>query len=206
MVLRPIYQQKILPNAVYVGGPGELAYWLQYKTMFEEAQISFPVLMPRNFVFYIEKNLQQRIDKLNLKVESFFTEKDKLIKKYVLEQQPFSLEQQKTELKNLFNNIKTELTKLDKTLEASTETEFQKNLKGLENLEQKGIRAIKQKNEQVINQVENTYSKLFPNDIPQERYENFLRFTLNNPTFIDDVKNNTSSFTQEKSVIVLNEV
>ncbi|MFI5141812.1 MAG: bacillithiol biosynthesis cysteine-adding enzyme BshC, partial [Bacteroidia bacterium] len=57
VVLRPMYQQKILPNVVYVGGPGELAYWLQYKAMFDEAKIAYPVLVPRNFIFYLDKNL-----------------------------------------------------------------------------------------------------------------------------------------------------
>jgi len=205
VVLRPMYQQKILPNAVYVGGPGELAYWLQYKAMFEEAKIAFPVLMPRNFIFYLDKNFQQKMQKLNLSTADFFTEKDKLIKNYALSQQPFSLEKEKEALKNLYNTVRTEISKVDKTLEATSEAELQKNLKGLEMLEQKGIRSIKQKNEQAINQIETTYTRLFPNDIPQERYENFLRFCLTNPDFIDDIKNNTSSFVEENAVIVLNE-
>jgi hypothetical protein len=46
---------------------------------------------------------------------------------------------------------------------------------------------------------------LFPNNVPQERYENFLRYALNNPTFIDDVKSNAPSFIKEKGVIVLSE-
>jgi len=73
-------------------------------------------------------------------------------------------------------------------------------------LEQKGIRAIKQKNEQAINQIETIYARLFPNDIPQERVENFLRYCLTNADFVDDVKNNTTSFVTEKAVMVLSEV
>jgi len=94
VVLRPMYQQKILPNAVYVGGPGELAYWLQYKAMFEEAKIPYPALVPRSFVFYLEKSVLQRIEKLNLKAEDFFEAKEVLIKKYALGQQPFSIERE----------------------------------------------------------------------------------------------------------------
>ena len=61
------------------------------------------------------------------------------------------------------------------------------------------------KNEQAINQIETTYTRLFPNDVPQERYENFLRFCLTNPDFVEDIKNNTSSFADEKGVVILSE-
>jgi bacillithiol biosynthesis cysteine-adding enzyme BshC len=206
VVLRPMYQQKILPNAVYVGGPGELAYWLQYKATFDEAKIAYPVLVPRNFIFYLDKNLQQKLQKLNLVTENFFTEKDKLVKSYALSQQPFSLEKEKEGLKNLYNSIRTEISKADKTLEATSEAELQKNLKSLEMLEQKGIRSIKQKNEQAINQIDTIFTRLFPNDVPQERYENFLRFCLTNPDFINDIKSNTLSFIDEKVVVVLSEI
>jgi len=206
VVLRPMYQQKILPNAAYVGGPGELAYWLQYKVMFDEAKIPYPVLMPRNFIFYLDKSLQQKMQKLNLTTEDFFTEKDKLVKSYALSQQPFSLDKEKETLKDLYNSIRTEMSTVDKTLQAASEAELQKALKGIETLEQKGIRSIKQKNEQAINQMETIYARLFPNDVLQERVENFLRYCLTNPDFVDDVKNNTSSFVTEEAVIVLNEV
>lgn len=205
VVLRPMYQQKILPNAVYVGGPGELAYWLQYKAMFDDAQIPYPVLIPRNFIFYLDKPLQQKMQKLNLTTEDFFTEKNKLVKNYALRQQPFSFDKERETLKNLYQTIRTEISKVDKTLEATSEAELQKALKGIEMLEQKGVRSIKQKNEQAINQIETIYARLFPNDVPQERVENFLRYCLTNHNFIEDVKSNTSSFMDEKGVIVLSE-
>ena len=189
-----MYQQRILPNAAYVGGPGELSYWLQYKAMFNEAQIPYPVLIPRNFVFYLDKPLQQKM------------QKDKLVKNYALTQQPFSLDKEKEALKDLYNTIRTEISKVDKTLEAASEAELQKTLKGIETLEQKSIRSIKQKNEQAINQIETIYARLFPNDVPQERVENFLRYCLTNPDFVDNIKNNALSFIEEKAVLVLNEL
>ncbi|MBS1645800.1 MAG: bacillithiol biosynthesis cysteine-adding enzyme BshC [Bacteroidetes bacterium] len=205
VVLRPLYQQKILPNAVYVGGPGELAYWLQYQALFQAYSIPFPVLVPRNFIFYLEKNTAQKIEKLGLKPEDFFEEKDKIIKKYLLLQQPFSLQETKELLKKGYNQLKQEIGALDKTLIAAAEAEEQKNSKGIEALEQKGIKALKQKNEQAIKQIETVYERLFPQHIPQERYGNFLQLALTNPSFIEDIKNNSSSFVLEKEVLLLSE-
>lgn len=189
VVTRPLYQQKILPNAAYVGGPGEIAYWLEYKTMFDAAGIPMPVILPRNFVLYVEKALQQRIEKLNLAVNDFFGDKNKLAKEVALKQQPLDLTAEVEVLKNAFEKIKETLGKADKTLEAATEAELQKNLKSLEALEQKAVRAIKQKNEQSVNQVEVIYGRMFPDGLPQERVENFMRFYLGNPNFIEDTKN-----------------
>ena len=31
--LRTLYQQRIMPNVMYVGGPSEISYWLQVKDM-----------------------------------------------------------------------------------------------------------------------------------------------------------------------------
>lgn len=50
VITRSLYQQQILPNLAYVGGPAEISYWLEYKAMFDHHKIFFPVLIPRNFV------------------------------------------------------------------------------------------------------------------------------------------------------------
>jgi bacillithiol biosynthesis cysteine-adding enzyme BshC len=205
VVTRPLYQQKILPNAVYMGGPGELAYWLEYKKMFSEAAIPLPVLVPRNFILYIDKNTNDKIHKLGLKTDDFFEEKDKLVKKIVLSQNPFSLANEKSELEELYTRIKESVTQVDKTLSASADAELQKNLKSLETLEQKAIRAIKQKSDQLVNQAETIYTRLFPDGKPQERVENFLRFYTGNPHFISSIKQNSGTYLDGKYVTILSE-
>lgn len=45
--LRPLYQEMILPNLAYVGGWGELSYWLQLKGVFDHFGVNFPLLLPR---------------------------------------------------------------------------------------------------------------------------------------------------------------
>jgi len=46
-LLRPLYQEWILPNIVYCGGWAELNYWMQLGELFQAYSIPFPALMPR---------------------------------------------------------------------------------------------------------------------------------------------------------------
>ncbi len=47
-LLRPIYQEWILPNIAYVGGPGEAVYWNQLPAVFEALDLPLPVLKQRS--------------------------------------------------------------------------------------------------------------------------------------------------------------
>ena len=47
-LLRPIYQEWILPNVAYVGGPGEAVYWNQLPAVFEALDLPLPVFKQRS--------------------------------------------------------------------------------------------------------------------------------------------------------------
>ncbi len=72
VLLRPVYQQSILPNVAYIGGPAEIAYWLQLKSTFEYYKIPFPVLMPRNSALIINTPVPHKMAKLNLELKDLF--------------------------------------------------------------------------------------------------------------------------------------
>lgn len=174
VVLRPCYQQFILPNISYVGGPGELAYWLEYKSMFETLGLFFPVLTPRKFVTVIDKNVINKFNKLGFEMEHVLENEQEMIKIYLEKNnKSFNLDEYKKSIENLFKNISEEMGKVDKTLMASADAEKQKNLNAIAVLEQKAIRAIKAKSDMEVNQIKTIKSKLYPNGVPQERVENF---------------------------------
>ena len=58
VLLRPLYQETILPNLAYIGGGGELSYWLQLKTIFESANLRFPILIARNSFLLVDQKSQ----------------------------------------------------------------------------------------------------------------------------------------------------
>lgn len=47
VLLRPLYQEVILPNIAYVAGPAEIAYWLELAPVFAAFEVFMPVLYPR---------------------------------------------------------------------------------------------------------------------------------------------------------------
>ncbi len=177
VVLRPCYQQFILPNLAYVGGPGELAYWLEYKELFDESDLFFPVLTLRKMITIIDNNTLSKIKKLGFGMENVFENEQELVKLYIEKSNnSFNLESYKKTIEDLFRKISEETGKVDKTLNATVEAEKQKNLNSISTLEQKTIRAIKAKLDTEVNQIKAVKAKLFPNGIPQERVENFSTY------------------------------
>ena len=208
VVLRPLYQQKLLPNIAYVGGPGELAYWLEYKRLFESFKITPPVLLPRQFVSIIDKSSAQKIEKLGLEPTIFFKEEKSIIDSFL--QSKSSIFDLNTEAKNintLFDTISQRISAIDKSLEGTVAAERQKALTSLDILASKTNKALKQKSEQEIKQIQNIKGKLFPENIPQERIENFAQYALKKgiSAWIDAIKENLIYSLSDYKLTVLTE-
>ncbi|MBI4945558.1 MAG: bacillithiol biosynthesis cysteine-adding enzyme BshC [Bacteroidetes bacterium] len=191
VVLRPLYQQKILPNLAYVGGPAEVSYWLEYKEMFDHYAINFPVLIPRNFVMIIDASVSEKLTKFGLNSEDVFLPINELTAKYIksISDEKISLESEKENLTKLYKDISQKASLVDATIASSVDADLQKHLKEIDNLEKKMLRTFKQKNETAVNQIEKIKNKLFPNDVLQERYDNFIPFYLKHgKSFIEMLK------------------
>jgi bacillithiol biosynthesis cysteine-adding enzyme BshC len=180
VLMRAMYQETILPNICYVGGGGEISYWLQMKKMFEAATIFFPVLKVRNSFLLVDAGQQDKISKLGFSVMDFFKKEEDLINQYIDENKTaeidFVAEQEK--LKKVFGELADKIAVADATLRATTEAELQKALKSLEILEARVRKAEKQKHDQSLTQIKNIKAKLFPEGEFQERHDNFLSYWL----------------------------
>ena len=204
VVLRPVYQQLILPNIAYIGGPGELAYWLQFKKMFDKLNIQFPILVPRNFITVIDAGTKSKIEKLDFKPEDFFKDIQELVNNYQIKtNNVFALDREKEELTKLFDQLIIKITGVDKTLHAATLAERQKTLNGLDLLIGKANKALKQRSETEINQINSVKQKMFPNTLPQERFENFSGLYLKyGPGLINQLKDKIKPFELDHKILI----
>lgn len=180
VVLRPLYQELILPNLAYIGGGGEIAYWLERLNQFEHFGINFPMLIRRNSVLWIDKTSQKKIEKLGFNAETMFNDTDWLIRTYVERNasSPLSLEEEKKLLETVFAGILKKTEEVDPSLQKTVLAEQTRQLKTIEQLESRLHRAEKQKHDTAINQIRSLKEKFFPNNGLQERTDNFLPYYL----------------------------
>ena len=189
VVLRPLYQEIILPNLGYIGGPGELAYWLQLKPMFDHYQVPFPVLLPRNFALVISKTNAKKLRKIDLPVTDLFQDTDTLIKDFVESnaESSLSLGEEKAALADVYRQVEEKVLEVDGSLKGFIGAESNKAFKSLDNIEKRLKKAEEQKQETAVGQLETLKEKLFPGGGLQERQENLLNYHINNPHFINEL-------------------
>ena len=204
VVLRPMYQEIILPNLAYIGGPSELAYWLEYKSMFDFYKVHFPMLIPRNSALWIDSSNEAKINKLGIPVLDLFLSTEQLIKKYVLEHagDEIQLQDEAEEIGEIFGHILDKAMKIDMTLKATIEGERQKHIKSIQYVSEKILKAQKRKYEIDILQLQQLKGKLFPSGQLQERFDNFIPYYLKyGNSFFDSLLENFNPF--ESKFLVL---
>lgn len=179
-LMRPLYQECILPNLAYVGGGGELAYWLQLKSTFETAEIPYPLISIRNSFQLISKNVFSKIEKLNLTIKSFFDDIETIKKNYIFNQQEDSLDFSEITLmiQKLEQALKEKALVTDQSLVGATAAEVSKIKKIIEGLQKRLIKAEKTKHETAMKRIEQIAESLYPEGKLQERYDNFIAYYL----------------------------
>ncbi|PPK86480.1 bacillithiol biosynthesis cysteine-adding enzyme BshC [Neolewinella xylanilytica] len=180
VVMRPLFQELIFPNLAYIGGGGEIAYWLERKEQFETFGLNFPMLIRRNSVLWIDKGNQKKLEKLDLDYRKLFQPADLIIRDYVAEQSEneLSLADELQQLEQLFKGIADKAEGIDPTLAKAVMGEHARQAKAVENLEGRLRRTEKQRFETSMNQIRSLRDKLFPDNGMQERYDNFLNIYL----------------------------
>lgn len=207
VVLRPLYQEFLLPNLSYVGGPSELVYWLQLKGVFDHFNTTFPLLMPRNFAGVLTPGNVQKLNKTGLSFEDVFKEENQLVKEKVIENTAYKmdLDEQKEKLKSIFEQAQAQAIQIDGTLEKLVLAEHRKSEKSIEKIEQKILKAERKNQEVLVNRIYTLKEALFPGGSPQERKDNFLNFYLSNDQFISFCMQSFDPFDYRFHLIEVNE-
>ena len=180
VIMRPLFQEMILPNLAYIGGGGEIAYWLERKTQFQHYNIPYPILVRRNSVMWVEKDSSKKLHKLGFASIDLFQDIEVLVKDYIIKNTDtnLSLSENKSQLTAIFENIKTIAESIDPTLSSAVVVEMNKQLGVIDQLESRLMRASKQKHDTQVQQIRNLHQKFFPNNGLQERVDNFLPYYL----------------------------
>jgi uncharacterized protein YllA (UPF0747 family) len=171
VLMRPLYQETVLPNVCYVGGSGELNYWTQLKNTFKVAGLPFPLLKTRISGFLLKgsslennessfrpfKEQEDSILSISSNRDAFFKELDQrltgLKELLITGSQPFGQEAEKWALPQI------------KNMEAA-----------LEHYKARWQKQEKQNLESQLSRERRKYAEKYPNDLPQERVTSLFQY------------------------------
>ncbi|WP_018344260.1 bacillithiol biosynthesis cysteine-adding enzyme BshC [Cytophaga aurantiaca] len=186
VVLRPLYESTILPDIAYVGGPGEIAYWLQLKEVFAVYNTFLPAIFPRMFSGVVTKQQCVKLEKANVSIaELFLNEFD--LKQLIVSrsvQEEISIEAHAKEIITAFDKIAEIATTVDGSLQSWAQAEKAKALKQIDDIEKKIRKAEERKHEDAIKSVLGIREKILPNGKLQERQESVFTFLVNDADLI----------------------
>jgi bacillithiol synthase len=204
VVLRPLYQELILPNLAYCGGPAELVYWLQLKSVFEKFDTPFPILLPRSFAMVMDQPTFRKFEKTKLEIRDLFEEKNYLFNHWTSQHSShqLSLGNEIKSIQQVFDEVKMRSGEIDATLIRFVGAEAQRALNGLGKIEKKMLRAEKRLHADKLRQIETVKDALFPNGSLQERSDNFLNFYQSDPAFIQKAMEHLSPFDFRFNVLI----
>ena len=190
VITRCLYQQRILPNVCYLGGPAEIVYWESFKKFFDNYNISYPVLVPRDFALLLTTKVQKLIKKLNLLPRDLFEDKNKIENKVLAVEADDSknFKREIDDINKILTNVSDKFEKEDPTMKPHVLSTAKKIENRLLQIERRYINKQKKNNIKMINQISDLFTFLNPDNSIQERKENVISFYELN--FIEDLIQN----------------
>lgn len=171
VILRPLYQETILPNIAFIGGGGEVAYWLLLKKIFQTAGVHYPVVILRNSLMMVNEQEKQVLSPYIEQEKDVFKGYDTLIDRYIANQKTKpDFKSPTIDLQHLYQQLIHQYPSQNKYIQLLEKH----SIKGVSKLEKKVWRSYrkKYKNEQL----KSTLHHLFPHHNLQERIDSMVEW------------------------------
>lgn len=187
VILRPVYQEMILPNLAYIGGPGETSYWLQLKSVFKAFGVFMPVVLMRDMFLLVNDTLDKKIEKLGIEYSDLLKNQDWLFTELVKRKgsNEFIIEEIREPISKALQHAIDQIDEVDVTLSQSAKTETVRILMRLNVLQSKLLRSDKRKSEELQQRLQSLFSEVYQNGTPQERLDNWLNHFQNPKQIIE---------------------
>ncbi len=200
VILRGVFQETILPNVAFIGGGGELAYWLELKQVFADAVVPYPVLLLRNSFLLVPAKQAQQLQKMHINTVNLFKGRPQvIIDSFVKANSVHHLQinTQMAAIEAQYALIKEQAAAIDSSLVDHIEALSHKQAQKLLQVQKKMLRAEKRKYEAEQQQITKIMEQLFPGGSLQERTENIADwYKIYGTHFVSAIVENSDDFSK----------
>ena len=179
VLMRPLYQEVILPNLCYIEEEGRSPIGCNSKIIWAR-KYSLSLLLLRNSALLISAKNTKKLNRLGLDFESVFLKRTPLINKKirVISNIDLDLQPLKDKLTEQFDYLESLVEATDPSFEGTVKAQKQKQFKGIDQLEKRLLNAQKKKLVDHVERLSTLHEALFPQESLQERHANFFEFYL----------------------------
>ncbi len=190
VVLRPIIQDTLFPNAVTVGGPGEISYFAQLKGVYKLFQRKMPMIYPRVSLTLFEKKFQKIQKRFHFSIEEIINH-DLEAKSQAMvddfEKDQFVMDFAHT-MKRELERLTEEVEKKGKTIAETLKPSIRKIDFEVDKIKDKYLKKVEETLGISKNQVERLKNGIIPQLKPQERVFNYFYFmNFHGPSLLSEI-------------------
>ncbi len=180
-LLRPVWQDYMLPTVAYVGGPGEIAYFAQTSVLYDElAGGRMPVVFPRACFTLLDARTEKLLKRFEMKLPEVLIREDLLKQRIAGTLIPETLAARFDEtaagVRQLLDQLADDLASFDPTLSKATEKSLSKVLYQVEKLRGKTERETLRRDARATADAAYLSGLLYPEKHLQERLHSILPF------------------------------
>ena len=173
VLFRPIFQEHVLPNLAYIGGPAEISYWNQLNIAFDAADTTFPILLLRDHFVWMKNSDLNWWESIGLSKTDLVLDFDSLVKKIILKKHAhfFNVD---LELEEINTKIKTEINAVDSSILPMLNSELAKFSKGVKRIQAKLNSSAKRKDELFFSKIKKVQEVIVKDKVLVERLVSFI--------------------------------
>ena len=179
-LLRPVWQDYLLPTVAYVGGPGELAYLAQSQVAYQLLLGRMPVAMARSGFTILDDRSRKLLERYHLTITQVMTHEgglsERIAGSLVPESVEKSLEAVTAEVTRQVDRLQAELDAFDHSLAAAVGKSRAKILYQLDKIGKKTARETLRRDQRALAGARHLSAMLYPHQHPQERFYSILPF------------------------------
>ncbi len=179
-LLRPVWQDFMLPTIAYVGGPGELAYFAQSAVLYRELLGRMPVMLPRACFTVLDARSEKLMKRFGLSLPDLMVPGDALREKIAQQLVPATLgadfESTRAAVTENLDYLRAKLMEFDPTLAAAMEKSRTKVQYQVDKMKRKTARESLRRDERASADTSYLRGVVYPEGHLQERLHSILPF------------------------------
>ncbi len=180
VVLRPIVQDVLFPTISYVAGPGEIAYYAQYKAAYAWANLPMPIIYPRASITLVQPSVQKALKHFDLPLPAYREEAPKIFRNLAINQLDLDLDTLFSKTENQIGDALSDMADAvidwEASLQKTAGSSRQAIKKQFHRFKEQIIRAQKRRMGHAERRITTIHNNLFPGGALQERAISPLHF------------------------------